>query len=302
MNPLELFSAELESLVTKAAPGVVALEHRRGNGTGLGLAPDGFVLTNEHVVRQSTGRVRVRFSDGEWSEGKVVGRDESTDLSVVQTERPSIDVLSLAAPNEVKVGQVVIALGHPFGFERSVTFGVVSALERRLPGRDGASLDGLIQTDAAINPGNSGGPLLSVKGAVVGVNTAVLPFAQGIGFAVPSSTVSWVARLLMRHGEVRRRFLGISARNEVLKGELVAQVGQSRGVRVVDAGRQSPAAVAGIQADDLLIGLGSSNVATVDDLQRLLALETSWVVELTVWRRGQRLTRQVRPLQSRAAA
>ncbi len=301
MNPLELFSNELETLVTRAAPGVVALEHRRGNGTGLGLTPDGFVLTNEHVVRQAPGRVRVRFSDGEWSEGEVVGKDAATDLAVVKTSRRSLDVLPLADGSSVKVGQVVIALGHPFGFERSVTFGVVSALERRLPGRDGASLDGLIQTDAAINPGNSGGPLLSVKGQVVGVNTAMLPFAQGIGFAVPSSTASWVAALLLRHGEVKRRLLGISARNETFKPELASQVGQPRGVRVVETGRGSPAAVGGVEADDLVVGLGGSPVSTVDDLQRLMAIDSSWVIDITVWRKGEKVVRQVRPNQRAAA-
>ncbi|MCA3012707.1 MAG: trypsin-like peptidase domain-containing protein, partial [Myxococcaceae bacterium] len=213
MSPLALFSNELEALVTKAAPGVVAIEHRRGNGTGLGLTPDGFVLTNEHVVRQAGSAVRVRFFDGASSPAEVVGRDAATDLAVLKTRRQDLAVLPLAEPGAVKVGQVVIALGHPFGFERSVTFGVVSALERRLPGRDGATLDNLIQTDAAINPGNSGGPLLAVTGEVVGVNTAMLPFAQGIGFAVPASTAAWVAGLLLRHGEVRRRYLGISARN-----------------------------------------------------------------------------------------
>jgi S1-C subfamily serine protease len=301
VNPLELFSNELETLVTKAAPGVVALEHRRGNGTGLGLREDGYVLTNEHVVRQSNGQVRVRFSDGAWSDAEVVGRDAPTDLAVVKVKRPKIATLGLAEASAVKVGQVVIALGHPFGFERSVTFGVVSALERRLPGRDGASLDGLIQTDAAINPGNSGGPLLSVRGQVVGINTAMLPFAQGIGFAVPSSTAAWVASLLIRHGEVPRRFLGISARNEVLAPELASQVGQARGVRVVETSRSSPASVGGIQADDLVVGVGGSAVTCIDDLQRLLAFDASWNIELTVWRKGERFTRQVTPLQRAAA-
>jgi serine protease Do len=301
MNPLELFSNELEGLVTKAAPGVVALEHRRGNGTGLGLTPDGFVLTNEHVVRQAPGRVRIRFSDGEWSEGEVIGRDAATDLAVVKTSRRELSVLSLAEPGAVKVGQVVIALGHPFGFERSVTFGVVSALERRLPGRDGASLENLIQTDAAINPGNSGGPLLSVKGQVVGVNTAMLPFAQGIGFAVPSSTAAWVAGLLMRHGEVKRRYLGIAARNETLKPDVAVQVGRGRVVRVVEAGKTSPAAKGGIEADDLVLGLGGAPVTTVDDLQRLLALDRSWSIDLTVWKRGSKVTRTITPEQRPAA-
>ena len=192
MSPLELFSDELETLVEQVAPGVVAIEHRRGHGTGIALTPDGFVLTTAHVVA-STTRLQVRFHDGQFTDGEVVGRDAATDLAVVKTARSDNRSLPLASAQQVKVGQVVIALGHPFGFERSVSLGVVSALERRLPGRDGATLDGLIQTDAAINPGNSGGPLTNVRGQVVGINTAMLPFAQGIGFAVPSSTANWVS-------------------------------------------------------------------------------------------------------------
>ncbi len=244
MSPLELFSDELELLVGRTAPGVVALEHRRGHGTGIALTPDGYVLTNAHVVR-GVRHAQVRFWDGQTAESEVVGADDASDLAVVRTGRAGLTVLPLASGPRVKVGQVVVAMGHPFGFERSVTLGVVSALERRLPGRDGAVLDGLIQTDAAINPGNSGGPLLSVRGEVVGVNTAMLPYAQGIGFAVPAATASWVAALLLRHGTVRRRFLGIAAKNETLAAELAGRVGQPRGVRVVEIGRGSPAALAG---------------------------------------------------------
>lgn len=300
MSPLELFSDELEKLVQTVAPGVIALEHRRGHGTGLALTPDGFALTNAHVV-QATSRVRVRFHDGTTAEGEVVGRDPSTDLAVLRTGRKDTAALTLASAAQVKVGQVVIALGHPFGFERSVSLGVVSALERRLPGRDGAVLDGLIQTDAAINPGNSGGPLLNVRGNVVGINTAMLPFAQGIGFAVPSSTAAWVSALLLRHGEVRRRFLGIAAKNETFASELAERIGQPRGIRVMEIGRDTPAASGGLEPQDVLLQLNGSPVANVDDLQRLLALESSSVVELTVWKRDARVTRQVRPATSRAA-
>ncbi len=299
MSPLELFSDELEKLVERAAPSVVALEHRRGHGTGLALSADGFVLTNAHVV-QASARPLVRFHDGTKFEGEVVGRDEVTDLAVVRTARREAQVLPFASAQQVKVGQVVLALGHPFGFERSVALGVVSALERRLPGRDGASLDGLIQTDAAINPGNSGGPLLNVRGQVVGINTAMLPFAQGIGFAVPSSTASWVSALLLRHGLVKRRFLGIAARNETLSVELASRVGQAKGVRVIDIGRDTPAAAGGIESNDVVLQLNGSSVANVDDLQRLLAIDSATVVELSVWRRDGVVQRQVRPTQKAA--
>ena len=299
MNPLELFSDELEKLVERAAPSVVALEHRRGHGTGLAMSADGFVLTNAHVV-QASARPMVRFHDGARFEGEVVGRDEATDLAVVRTGRREAPVLPFASAPQVKVGQVVLALGHPFGFERSVALGVVSALERRLPGRDGATLDGLIQTDAAINPGNSGGPLLNVRGQVVGINTAMLPFAQGIGFAVPSSTASWVSALLLRHGLVKRRFLGIAARNETLSVELASRVGQSKAVRVIDIGRDTPAAAGGLESNDVVLQLNGSAVANVDDLQRLLAIDSATVVELSVWRRDALVQRQVRPAQKAA--
>jgi S1-C subfamily serine protease len=299
MSPLELFSDELEGLVERVGPHVVAIEHRRGHGTGIALTHDGFVLTNAHVVK-NVGRVQVRFHEGARYDGDVVGRDEVTDLAVVKTAMKRDTVLSLASAAQVKVGQVVIALGHPFGFERSVSLGVVSALERRLPGRDGAALDGLIQTDAAINPGNSGGPLLNVRGQVVGINTAMLPFAQGIGFAVPSSTAAWVSGLLLRHGEVKRRFLGIAAKNETLSEDVANKAGQRRGVRIMEIGQGTPAAQGGLESNDVLLQLNGSSVANVDDLQRLLAIEKDAVVDLTLWKRNELVHRQVRPAQRAA--
>jgi len=300
MSPLELFSDELETLVERSAPSVVALEHRRGHGTGIAMSTDGYVLTNAHVVK-STSILEVRSHDGTKFQGEVVGRDDATDLAVVRTGRQNAPVLPLATAPQVKVGQVVLALGHPFGFERSVSLGVVSALERRLPGRDGASLDGLIQTDAAINPGNSGGPLLNVRGQIVGINTAMLPFAQGIGFAVPSSTASWVSGLLLRHGAVRRRFLGIAARNETFSLEIAEKAGQPRGVRIVDIGRGTPASAGGLESNDVLLQLNGSSVANVDDLQRLLAIDSATIVELKVLKREGLVQRSVRPAQRVAA-
>jgi serine protease Do len=294
MNPLEQFSDELESLVGKASRGVVAITHRRGNGTGLVLTDEAYILTNAHVVK-GTRSVTVRFFDGSEEEARVVGSDPPTDLALLRASARSGFALPLAPAAAVKVGQVVVAVGHPFGFERSVSLGVVSALERRLPNRDGSVLDGLIQTDAAINPGNSGGPLLNVRGLVVGVNTAMLPFAQGIGFAVPSTTATWVAGLLLKKGEVRRRFLGIAARNEHVPVEAISAVGQERAVRVLEIGRGSPADTGGVQPMDLLLSANGQAVHNVDDLQRLLATDDSSEVKLGVWRSGERRERIVLP-------
>jgi len=299
LSPLELFSDELEKLVQRAAPGVIAIEDRRGHGTGLLFTPDGYALTNAHVTKRQSA-MRVRFNDGEEATADVIGRDEVTDLAVLKTGRAGTP-LPLAEAGAVRVGQVVVALGHPYGFERSVTLGVVSAIERRLPGRDGAVLDGLIQTDAAINPGNSGGPLLSVRGHVVGINTAMLPFAQGIGFAVPATTASWVAALLMRHGEVRRRYIGIAARNEALKPELAAEVGQLKGIRVMEVGRGSPADSAGLARQDLLLQVNGTPVSTIEDLQRTMAIDSASEFSLTVWKAGSRTQRTVRPTLRSAA-
>jgi serine protease Do len=285
MSPLALFSDELERLVKSAAPSVVALEHRRGHGTGLSLG-DGLVLTNAHVT-QGQRTMRVRFHDSKETEGRVLGLDRTTDLAVLRVERLGVAALPLAPAGDVSVGQVVLALGHPYGFERSVSLGVVSALERRLPGRDGATLDGLIQTDAAINPGNSGGPLLNARGQVVGINTAMLPFAQGIGFAVPSATASWVSALLVRRGRVQRRFMGIAARNEVL--------GERKVVRIVDVQTGGPAAQGGLKADDVMVGINGTAVGTIDELQRLMAIDAEPAVDVTVMRAGQSVKATVRP-------
>jgi len=292
VSPLALFSDELEQLVARAAPAVIAVTHRKGNGTGLVFTHDGYALTNAHVV-QGQGRVEVRFHDGEEVPAEVVGLDAPTDLAVLRTGKANASTLPLS--DGVRVGQVVVAMGHPFGFERSVTLGVVSAVERALPGREGRALSGLIQTDAAINPGNSGGPLLDVRGQMVGVNTAMLPWAQGIGFAVPSSTASWVASLLLKYGEVRRRYLGIAARNEALKAPLAETVGQAKAIRVLEISRGSPAASGGLETDDLVLQVNGHAVATVEELQRQMALELSPQVELTIWHKGGKAQRLVHP-------
>jgi S1-C subfamily serine protease len=301
MTALSQLSRELSGLVAGAAPSVVGVEQRRGQGSGLVLTPDGYVLTNAHVAR-AAGPVRVRLSGTATVEGERVGSDPRTDLAVLRVEAPGLRALPLADSRELQVGQLALAIGNPLGFERSVTMGVVSALYRSLPTPDGGLLDGLIQTDAAVNPGNSGGPLLDAEGAVVGITTAMLPWAHGMAFAVPSHTASWVAAVLMQRGEVRRPFLGIAARGEDLEPQLAAELARTRAVRILHLEPGAPADRGGVQVGDLLVAANGSAIVTLDDLQRVMVLARDPALELEVLRDGQRRRLQLRPQAERAAA
>jgi serine protease Do len=274
----------------------------RGQGTGVILAPDGYVLTNAHVV-QAHGELplRVRVQGKGSLKAERVGVDERTDLAVLRVDARGLVNLSLADDRPLQVGELVVAIGNPFRFEGSVSLGVVSALDRSLPGRT-AGLEGLVQTDAAINPGNSGGPLVDVEGRVVGINTAIIPFAQGIGFAIPAHTASWVAAVLMAQGEVQRPYLGIAARGEELEAELSQATGQRRAIRVLEVGAATPADVSGLRAGDLLVAANGNPVATVDDLQRVMVLGPHRDVELEVFRGSQRWELRVSPKAFKAAA
>jgi S1-C subfamily serine protease len=294
MSLLSQLSRELESLVAKAAPAVVGIEHAQGQGSGLILSPDGYVLTNAHVVGRARV-LRVRLSEGSAVKAERVGGDEHSDLAVVRIDGGSLKTLPLAGFESLTVGQLVLAIGNPFRFERSVSLGVISALDRTLPGARGGILEGLIQTDAAINPGNSGGPLLNTEGEVLGINTAIIPWAQGIGFAIPASTANWVAAVLIRSGEVQRPFLGIAAKGEELAAELVRSTGQPRAIRVVRVELSTPASVAGLRGGDLLLTANGKQLGNVDDLQRVMVLSSAGEVELEVWRDDKRHRFQARP-------
>jgi S1-C subfamily serine protease len=298
---LRRLSDELAGLVARAAPGVVGVERRRGQGSGVVLAGDGCVLTNAHVVAGS-GPLRIRLAGGEAVRAERVGADPRTDLAVVRADVPGLVPLPVAEGRRLRVGELVLAIGNPLGFERSVSVGVVSALHRTLPGPDGVALDGLVQTDAAVNPGNSGGPLLDADGSVVGIATAMIPRASGIGFAVPSHTASWVAAVLLRAGEVRRPYLGVAVRGEELEPSLAAEVGHPRGVRVLQVEAGTPAALATLQAGDLLLDANGSPVDVLDDLQRVLVLSQPGEVELGILRRRERHRLAVRPAPWRRAA
>jgi S1-C subfamily serine protease len=293
VTALEAFSADVAGLVSRAAPAVVGVEHRRGQGSGIVVAGDGYVLTNAHVTAGG-GTLRVRISGSRVATAERVGRDERTDLAVLRVAPRELPVLALSE-RRLLVGETVVAIGNPLGFERSVTVGVVSALHRNLPAPGGGLLEGLVQTDASINPGNSGGPLLDARGEVVGVNTAMLPWARGIGFAVPARTASWIAAVLIRDGEVRRPFLGVAARAEDLDPALARDAGLVRGIRVLEVVEGSPAEAAGLARDDVLLAASGAPVETLDDLQRVTVLTDVPEIPLDVLRGARRLALSIRP-------
>jgi S1-C subfamily serine protease len=297
---LELSDA-LQQLVSRVSPAVVGVEQGRGAGTGVVVAADGFLLTNHHVA--GNGRpLRIRLPAGDTAKGELVGSDPATDLAVVKVAEATPVQLPLADPAGIAVGQLVVAIGNPFRFERSVSLGIVSALDRSLPGPNGTLFEGLLQTDAAINPGNSGGPLVNARGEVVGINTAVIPWAQGMGFAVSARTATWVTSVLMSRGRVDRRYLGVAARSEQLSPDLAAATGQSKAVRILSVGTGSPAETAGIRPEDLLLGVHGEQIGNVDDIHRLMVTRGAEVVPLALWRRNAREFVTVVPSPERLAA
>ena len=286
MGLLRRLSDELADLVTQASPAVVGLWHRRGQGSGVIVSPDGYIVTNSHVAR-APGALRVRFAGGGEAEATLVGADDRTDLAVVRAAGLAPSTLALPDQGRARIGELLVAIGNPLELERSVSLGVVSALHRDLPTRDGV-LEGLIQTDASVNPGNSGGPLLDADGAVVGITTAMLPWARGIAFAIPSRTASWVAAVLIRHGEVRRPRIGIVARSEDLPPA-------GRAVRVLRVEAGTPADDAGLRGQDLLLSANGAALGGLDDLQRALVLAEAPEIRLEVLRGQERRELSVRP-------
>ena len=291
MTSLRTLSDELATLVARVSTGVVGLaQESRGQGSGIVVTPDGYVLTNAHVVQP--GEVRARVG-GDSARGTVVGRDPRTDLAVVRLEASSLAPLELSSLSP-RVGELVVAIGNPLGFDRSVSLGVVSALDRELPAR-GSVLEGLVQTDAAVNPGNSGGPLLDMDGRVVGVNTAMVPFARGLGFAVSARTARWVFSVLLRDGRVTRPLLGIAGRAEDLGAAARGTTGQARGIRVMRVEQGGAADKGGLRTDDLLLSADGHTLSSVDDLQAVMVLGGGAEIELAVWRAGAAHRLRLRP-------
>jgi S1-C subfamily serine protease len=275
---LDAYSRAVVSAVERASPSVVHVSaasagRRRGEGGGSGfvLTPDGFLLTNSHVVHGAS-LVRVTLADGSRWPARLVGDDPESDLAVLRVEAPDLVPISRGDSRSLRPGQLVIALGSPYGFQETVTAGIVSALGRSLRGRSGRLIDNLIQTDAALNPGNSGGPLVDHRGASVGVNTASVLPGQGVSFAIPLHAAERVAAALIRDGRVRRARIGVSGETVPLPRALTRRHGLEggTGVKVLSVEKGEPADAAGLRGEDVIVGLGAAAVADVDDLQRLL--------------------------------
>ena len=272
-----------------------------GTGSGFIFTPDGFALTNSHVI-QGSRIVTVELASRLSAAAEVIGDDPDTDVAVLRINGADLPYAALGDSSELRVGQLAIAIGNPLGFQSTVTTGVVSALGRSFRSTNGRLIDDVIQTDAALNPGNSGGPLVDSRGRVIGVNTAVILPAQGICFAVGISTVKVVAGQLLKHGRVRRGYVGVAGQNIALEAAAARALGMpGGGVLVLAVEPDSPAARAGVSEGDVLIGLDAHAVSGIDDLHRLLSedrLERD--VELRLLRRGELKTLSVIPLESRA--
>ncbi len=312
-----LLDAYSRDVVDRVGPAVVGLaarggadgsgRSRGGSGSGVVVAPDGLILTNSHVADAagSSSRIEVTTADGQDLRARLVGDDPDTDLALLRVdEAVTLTAAPLGDSKRLKRGQLVIAIGNPLGFESTVTTGVVSALGRSLRSRTGRLIDDLIQTDAALNPGNSGGPLVSSHGEVVGINTAVIVGAQGICFAVAANTASFVLGELVRHGRVRRAFIGIAAQQTAIPRRLrhAAALKQESAVMAASVEAASAADRGGLRAGDLLLALDGVAITGADDLIRSLSGEKiGKTVALEVLRGTERLTLALVPQERKRA-
>ena len=296
---LDAYSRVVVRVAEQLRPAVVNVRRSNGRGEGSGVlfTPDGFLLSNAHVVGDSD-RVRLRTADGQEFGGRVVGSDPWTDLAVVQAEASGLRHGELGDSMQLRVGQLVVAIGSPLGFDSTVTAGVVSALGRTLRSITGHLVDNVIQTDAALNPGNSGGPLVDSRGRVIGINTAVIQPAQGICFAIPINMAKHILPQLMKHGRVIRGFLGLHARNVPLPTAVARhfELVQKTGVEIQAIEPNSPAEEAGLEEEDVIVSLGEQPVTNVDDLHKLLTtLPVEVPVTIVILRGQRRLERMVLP-------
>jgi S1-C subfamily serine protease len=308
---LDAYSRAVTTTVERVSPAVVNVEvhhaaartrsgeprERRGGGSGFVFTPDGLILTNSHVVHDAI-RIEVTLADGRRMPATAIGDDPASDLAVVRVDEPGLTAAALGDSQQLRVGQVVIALGSPYGFQSTVTAGVVSALGRSLRSYSGRLIDDVIQTDAALNPGNSGGPLVDSVGRVVGVNTATILPAQGICFAIGINTAKFVASRLLRDGRVRRSYIGVSAQTVPVHRRVVRfyDLAKESGALVLSVEENSPAKRAGLRDGDIIIALEGKPVAGVDDLHRLLAdIRAGAGCSLTVLRHTEKIELKIVP-------
>jgi S1-C subfamily serine protease len=299
---LDAYSRAVVAVAERVSPSVVRIEARpRGSGSGFVFTPDGFILTNSHVVHGATA-VEVGWPDGRRAEARLVGDDPETDLAVIRTDDASGAAVTLGDSARVRVGQLAVAIGNPYGLHCTVTAGVVSALGRSLRARTGRLIDDVLQTDAALNPGNSGGPLCAASGDVIGVNTAVILPAQGLCFAIAVNTARFVAGRLIRDGRIRRARLGVEGQTTPVDAALARRLGLAvrSGVLAVTIEPDSPAARAGLAAGDLIVGFDDQPVPGIDALHKLLTeARVGARVPLAVVRRGEPRVLAVVPVESR---
>ncbi len=308
---LDAYSRAVTGAAETISPAVVNVDARHrargargehlsaGSGSGFVYTPDGFILTNSHVVH-GAAELLVTLTDGREFEARLVGSDPDTDLAVIRIPAMGLPVGSLGDSQRIRVGQLVVAVGNPYGFQTTVTAGVVSALGRSLRSQSGRLIENVVQTDAALNPGNSGGPLVTASGEVIGVNTAVIRSAQGLCFAIGSNTARAVAMQLMTEGRVRRSYIGTTGQTIPLPRRLVLHFGLTKetAVRCASVEAGSPAARAGLREGDVIVGFGDDPVAAVDDLHRALTWERMGVVvPIVVIRRGEKLVLKVVPIE-----
>ncbi|MCI0452798.1 MAG: trypsin-like peptidase domain-containing protein [Candidatus Latescibacteria bacterium] len=294
---LDAYSRAVVDVVEAVTPSVVSIrvtaENRRGDtgegaGSGFVVAPDGFVVTNDHVVERAKS-VAVVFTDGRELEARVVGTDPATDLALLRVPDGGLTPVAIGGSETLRVGQMAIAIGNPLGFQSTVSAGVISALGRNLRSRSGRLIENVIQTDVALNPGNSGGPLVDSRARVIGVNTAMIRLAQGLCFAIPSATMTWVVGELLTRGRVRRAVMGLVGETRPVSRRVQRgfQLSRPSAVHVVSVAEDGPAHRGGLRAHDLIVALDGHGVATVDDLQRTLARWTPGEsLAVTVLRNG----------------
>ena len=273
---LDSYSRTISSVVTQVAPAVVNIRvetgrRGEGNGSGFFIAPDGFILTNSHVVHGAR-KIEVTLADARTFPANLIGEDPDTDLAVLRIGANQLPSLEFADSKKLRVGQIAVAIGSPYGFQQSVTAGVVSALGRSMRAQSGRLMDDILQTDAALNPGNSGGPLVNSRGQVIGVNTAVILPAQGLCFAIAANTAQLVAGWLIKDGKIRRSYLGLAGQTAPLHPRVTRfhRLDQESGVLIAGIEQGGPVDLSGLREGDVIISFKANPVSSIDDLHRFL--------------------------------
>jgi len=289
---LDAYSKTIAAVVRRVAPSVVNIrllagERGGSGGSGFILSRDGFILTNSHVV-EGARELEVTLHDARTYSAQLIGADPETDLAVIRISASDLQAARLADSSRIQVGQIAVAVGSPYGFQQTVTAGIVSALGRSMRSKSGRLMDEIIQTDAALNPGNSGGPLLNSAGEVIGVNTAVILPAQGICFAIASNTAKFVAGWLIKDGRIRRSSIGVAGQNVPLHPRVVRfyKLPNDRGVMVMEVEAASPASIAGLRPNDIIVGFQGQPITSVDDLHKRLVAAAIGVPSPLMFLRG----------------